>query len=624
MGTKMGRHVQTNYHSTIFLIFLTFLLALVFVGVGRTQTTDTPASSQILTHSSAQQRSPEEARRELRRRKIYLQENAQVAPMEFKDAAINGDLELITLLLDAGADPNQQNERGYTALHYAACNDRFEVIDTLLARGADISAKDKDGSAPLVMAVSCNKLASVEYLLKKGANINARASDGSTALVMSVAMLIDDHDSKRREIVIELLKKGANPNLTYAQGFTPLMTAACAGDPEIVKALLDYGAQVNDQDAAGETALLQTVRCDHKDNPQAKTDAPEVMKVLLAQGADLTVKAEDGQTVLKLAKERRDNQLIDLAIRPAYQASLWTKIKYWCYRFNRWQGWGAPIIYLLSVMISGIALKIQKPLPRKPVEEGDGLKRLAPLQCQQCAAPVPVSITKNECPSCGAAAEVPEDYRETLKLRQQAAEQLQKAERIWKRASFYTQEWLFFSLFGVAVIWLAVSLIGFFGDYVMVKPVTLFVSTLLGTITFPLAFYSTSDYLATASNLLPKLPQVGRRIAEAEETSCKTCAAPARFEAHHLVASCGYCGSELYREALARRARKAAAEDEEGTAISIYDGAVALQERQRKLFQSIEVIGSFLLLVIAVTAFSLIVLAIIAVILALYLYLVLS
>jgi hypothetical protein len=58
--------------------------------------------------------------------------------------------------------------------------------------------------------------------------------------------------------------------------------------------------------------------------------------------------------------------------------------------------------------------------------------------------------------------------------------------------------------------------------------------------------------------------------------------------------------------------------------ISIYNGAFALQERQRKLFQTIEIIGSFLLLIIAVTAFSLVVLAIIAVLFALYLYLIFS
>jgi Zn finger protein HypA/HybF involved in hydrogenase expression len=258
------------------------------------------------------------------------------------------------------------------------------------------------------------------------------------------------------------------------------------------------------------------------------------------------------------------------------------------------------------------------------VADGDGLPRLQPLKCERCAAPIPISLTRNECPSCGAQARIPEDYAETLKLRAQAAATLQKAERVWKRADFYNQGWLLFLVFFIGLAWLIGAIIGFFSEYSTIRPVTIFVSTILGTITFPLAFMATFGDLADLKEMFPKLPEIGKQVAQAEDISCTTCGAQARFEANALVTACNYCGSELFRVAIARRARKAASEEEESAAFSLYDSAVALQKRRRAFFQSTQIIGSTLLLIIGFAAVSLIILIILAALLALYLYLMLS
>jgi ankyrin repeat protein len=119
-------------------------------------------------------------------------------------AAAKGHIEVVKILLENGADINifHQNK----PLHNAAMNGHIEVAEILLAHGADINAKGTDEAAPLHTAVSNNQLAMVKWLLSKGANVNPRASYGCTPL----------HSAARRnnvEIGKILLEQGADPTL---------------------------------------------------------------------------------------------------------------------------------------------------------------------------------------------------------------------------------------------------------------------------------------------------------------------------------------------------------------------------------------------------------------------------
>lgn len=69
------------------------------------------------------------------------------------DAAIQGHAEIVTLLIDAGADVNAQDtEDHYTPLHDAARMNHANIVKLLLAAGADRSLKDKYGDTPLDIA----------------------------------------------------------------------------------------------------------------------------------------------------------------------------------------------------------------------------------------------------------------------------------------------------------------------------------------------------------------------------------------------------------------------------------------------------------------------------------------
>lgn len=87
--------------------------------------------------------------------------------------------------LDAGADPNEQDRWGYTPLHFAAAfNDDPEIISLLVDAGADLEARDKEwGATPLHWAAWSNNNPTIATaLLGGGAELNARDQGDSTPL----------------------------------------------------------------------------------------------------------------------------------------------------------------------------------------------------------------------------------------------------------------------------------------------------------------------------------------------------------------------------------------------------------------------------------------------------------
>src|SRR5262245_17982314 len=112
------------------------------------------------------------------------------------DAAMQGDMDSVRSLLAQKIDVNEAQGDGMTALHGAAFRDDMEMLKVLLGAGANPKATTRVGAiSPLFMACENGSPAAIEALLTVGAEANAADSTGTTALMK--AALSGSADSVR-------------------------------------------------------------------------------------------------------------------------------------------------------------------------------------------------------------------------------------------------------------------------------------------------------------------------------------------------------------------------------------------------------------------------------------------
>ena len=129
-------------------------------------------------------------------------------------AAWWGKDKAIEALLKSGAEVNNKDGKGTTALKAAAATGNEGIIEVLLRERADVNLTDKNGSTPLIAAAMKNNGKVATLLLAKGAAIDAQNNKGETALTKAVNLGYPD-------IVEILLGKGADARLA-AEDKTPL------------------------------------------------------------------------------------------------------------------------------------------------------------------------------------------------------------------------------------------------------------------------------------------------------------------------------------------------------------------------------------------------------------------
>lgn len=252
-------------------------------------------------------------------------------------AASVGSEESMRFLLDQGADVNAQNAFGSTALIWAATD--LAKVQLLVARGANVNAAAKTGrTAAMVAAMSEGAAPIVRLLASKGADLKARDAFQSTLLIaaatgnnldimrLALDAGVDPSASSVTGVtalfmavyhanvpaVQLLLSKGARvdavadvPTLfpggdpksgpIALRKATPLMIAAAMGTPELVKTLLDAGANVNAKDSRSMTPLMFAVAKNRQD--------PAVIRMLIERGADPGVQSNVGETAADWARK---------------------------------------------------------------------------------------------------------------------------------------------------------------------------------------------------------------------------------------------------------------------------------------------------------------------------------
>jgi ankyrin repeat protein len=114
------------------------------------------------------------------------------------NAAINGNLQIVAILIKAGARVDPRDIVGNTPLIYAADRDRIEVAKLLLDVGAQIDAENKNGMTALMIAAKNGEVEMVRTLLGRGANPNKSDYTGRDSL----GWALDSH----RSAIIAVLK----------------------------------------------------------------------------------------------------------------------------------------------------------------------------------------------------------------------------------------------------------------------------------------------------------------------------------------------------------------------------------------------------------------------------------
>ncbi|CAM1503339.1 Fc.00g081150.m01.CDS01 [Cosmosporella sp. VM-42] len=239
----------------------------------------------------------------------------------------------VKLLLDKfGADANATGEEFGNALTAAAYDGRLDMLQLLLNAGADVNSPN--GWAIQTAAEEGHE-AIVRELLNRGADVNAITS---TENFLCGTALQGATEGGRRDIVELLLQHNADPNLGGGDDAPPILAAAMYAEEEILamlinaradvnvvggddqstplinaiktitgteslQKLLDAGADINLPGGDGETALMAAAR-----------NEVEILQFLLDNGADVMQSTDDGMNALKAAMEVEDTDCLEVLV----------------------------------------------------------------------------------------------------------------------------------------------------------------------------------------------------------------------------------------------------------------------------------------------------------------------
>ncbi|AIE75326.1 MULTISPECIES: ankyrin repeat domain-containing protein [unclassified Synechocystis] len=206
-------------------------------------------------------------------------------------AVEEGKIAPVQALIEAGYPITEPGDTGDTALHIACLEGYEKMVQILLAHQAPLDVVNQAGDTPLILAIAQGQLAIVGQLLKAGANPNFSVTGESPLMT---ALTMDSLGSQvQREIVQALFKAGVSANQCLWEDKTPLMVAANLNLADLISLLANHGADPNQTDPSGSTALMWACHRGHL----------EVVKALLDNfpAMDVNVKNNGGQTALHLA-----------------------------------------------------------------------------------------------------------------------------------------------------------------------------------------------------------------------------------------------------------------------------------------------------------------------------------
>ncbi len=212
---------------------------------------------------------------------IEIETAHKVTPLLMAAASANTDA--AKMLIDAGADINHRDEIGSTAVFLAALSGSKEIVKALIKKGADVSATNEYQQTPLHR---CANVEVAKLLLGAGAPLDAKDERGRTALHVAA-------DLGKTDLVRFYIDAGLGVNSQNKSKATPLHGASLGGHKDTANALVELGAKLNTLTKDGYAPIHMAKNL-------------EVIKLLMAAGADPTLKDGNGKDAFLHALERHD------------------------------------------------------------------------------------------------------------------------------------------------------------------------------------------------------------------------------------------------------------------------------------------------------------------------------
>ena len=285
-------------------------------------------------------------------------------------AAAAGHARVVQLLIDRHADIRARSNAGTTPLLFAVRHGDIATVRVLLAAGADVLDKRPDGATPLLVAVINGHADLVDLLLEKGADPNVEG--GSTELTVPGVrarpmelkyrkLTNSERDSEgvsrgnifgrplhaavhvanwhisdqfiavqmdRMRVITALLEHGADVNgrirmeeprwsgaryRRHLAGATALLFAAKSADVEVMRLLLEYGADPTINTDENITPLMAAAGIAWASNQDRASESQvlEAVKLLVdEQGADVNAVSDLGETAMHAAAYRGANSVV--------------------------------------------------------------------------------------------------------------------------------------------------------------------------------------------------------------------------------------------------------------------------------------------------------------------------
>lgn len=193
---------------------------------------------------------------------------------------------------------HEKTQKGFSPLHLAVLVGNIEIVKILEEKGADVNLKNNNGGTPLFYACRKGDKVVADYLIKKGASVNIANHNGVTPLHFACK-------SGNLELIKLLEAHGVNFNVMDCTKGNALHYACLGGSVDVVKFLYQKGFNLETTNAYAHAPIHIAVRCGCR----------EIVEYLISMKVDINSKADDGTTPLHLASLMQYDKIIELLIK---------------------------------------------------------------------------------------------------------------------------------------------------------------------------------------------------------------------------------------------------------------------------------------------------------------------